>query len=133
MFVVQNSRSNPNINFHDKELLAMGSATERTQISLFESFAALRWVTPRTNFSKMQKEKVNAPINADSIVREIIRWDDPQNMRESLKDMLLAFFYYHDCVGDEWKNQIVGTYQTLDEALKNMNQLNSRNFKNVVR
>lgn len=68
----------------------------------------------------MTEQKENALINAESIVRDVIRHDDVENMRDYLKEMLISWIYQYDCPSDEWKGQIIGTYEVLDNALKNM-------------
>jgi hypothetical protein len=68
----------------------------------------------------MQIEKESILMTPERIIREIVQWDDPDKMRENLKEMFIAFYYLHDCPGEEWKSEIAGTYQTLDKALKQM-------------
>ena len=71
----------------------------------------------------------NKPVTAESIVKEIISWDDPENIREDLHEMMLAFFMHYESPTEEFKGRIYCTYTTLYNALKQMETLNPRRAK----
>lgn len=66
------------------------------------------------------------PITAEQIVSDILIWDDPENIREDLHEMMLAFFMHYESPTEEFKGRIYCTYTTLYNALKQMEQLNPR-------
>lgn len=65
------------------------------------------------------------PNTAEQIVSKILDWDDPENIREDLHSMMLAFFM-HDNPTVEFKERIYCSYTTLYHALKQMEVLNPR-------
>jgi len=65
-------------------------------------------------------------ISAQSIVKEIISLDDPENIREDLHEMMLSFFMHHDNLTEEFKDCVCCSYMTLYNALKQMETLNTR-------
>lgn len=69
------------------------------------------------------------PITAESIIKEIISWDDPENIREDLHEMMLAFFMHYESPTEEFKGRIYCTYTTLYNALKQIETLNPRRAK----
>ena len=87
------------------------------------------------NFIIMHETKDNCatcaqkPITAESIVKEIISLDDPQNIREDLHEMMLAFFMFYGNPSEEFKGRIYQSYTTLYNALKKMETLNPRRAK----
>lgn len=66
------------------------------------------------------------PVTAEQIVSDILIWDDPENIREDLHEMMLAFFMHYESPTEEFKERIYCTYTTLYNALKAMEQLNPR-------
>jgi len=66
------------------------------------------------------------PVTAEQIVSDILIWDDPENIREDLHEMMLAFFMHYESPTEEFKGRIYCTYTTLYNALKQMEQLNPR-------
>lgn len=66
------------------------------------------------------------PVTAEQIVSDILIWDDPENIREDLHEMMLAFFMHYESPTEEFKGRIYCTYTTLYNALKAMEQLNPR-------
>jgi len=67
-----------------------------------------------------------SPITAQTIINDIILSDDPENIRENLHEMILAFFMYFKNPTDEFKGRVYYTYVTLYHALKEMETLNQR-------
>lgn len=71
-------------------------------------------------------ESVKPPITAQSIINNILLDDDPENIRETLHDMLLVVFMYFEDPSNEFKERVYTAYQTLYNALKDMEALNPR-------
>lgn len=69
------------------------------------------------------------PITAEEIIKDILIWDDPENIREDLHEMMLAFFMHYESPTEEFKGRIYCTYTTLYNALKQMETLNPRRAK----
>jgi hypothetical protein len=69
--------------------------------------------------------QAKSPITAQTIINDILSTDDPENIRETLHKMMLAFFMY-DNPTEEFKGRVYCAYRTLYDALKAMEQLNPR-------
>jgi hypothetical protein len=69
------------------------------------------------------------PITAEEIIKDILIWNDPENIREDLHEMMLAFFMHYESPTEEFKGRIYCTYTTLYNALKQMETLNTRRAK----
>ncbi len=67
-----------------------------------------------------------SPITAQSIIDDILLLDDPQNIRETLHELIMAFFLYYDSPTEEFKGKVYATYIGLYQALKQMETLQER-------
>lgn len=84
----------------------------------------------KSNFFIMHDTVENCAIRTEAqqqiagkIVNKILRFDDPQSIRDNLRDMLDAFILYYDAPEYEYKEAIFATYHVLSEALKDMEPL----------
>lgn len=73
--------------------------------------------------------QVKSPITAQTIITDILSTDDPENIRETLHEMMLAFFTHYDSPTEEFKERVYCAYRTLYDALKQMETLNPRRAK----
>lgn len=71
----------------------------------------------------------NMPITAEKIIHEILSWDEPENIRENLHEMMLIFFMNFEDPTEEFKQRIYGTYTVLYKALKQIEKFNKQNIQ----
>jgi hypothetical protein len=63
---------------------------------------------------------------AEEIINEIIFCDSPQNFREKLQELLIAFLMQPEPLSDKSKEDAHFTCRVLSDALKRMELLNAR-------
>ena len=64
-------------------------------------------------------------ITEKSIIEDISSYDHPDNLREDLRELMDAFFLYHDSIEPEHKDRIYNTYKVLSVALNQIKVLQS--------
>lgn len=64
-------------------------------------------------------------ITAQTIIDNILSTQPPENIREALHEMMLAYFMHHENLSSEVKDSMYFAYSTLYDALKDIEVLNT--------
>lgn len=60
------------------------------------------------------------------IVKDLVTSVEPRNMREDLREMMMAFLMYYPDPSQQFKEKLFCTYELLNEALLKMEQIDVR-------